>query len=262
MSAGFEPFDRAARRHARDRACVGVRGAVDAPLLEHAAAELAARHAMLAAPAGPWLQIGLLAPAGEGAIGMDPALGPAACWRRAGGMAVQADEDRLPFADHKLARISALMTLHGVNDLPGALILMRRALMPGGRLVAALPAGFSLGPLREALLAADAAAGHGAAVRLGPTVDPAEAAGLLQRAGFLEPVADVDTLTVRTASLARLVADIRAMGDSGWLVARARGLMTPRRWALAEAHFQAAAEPDGRVPVPVQLLYLSARAPG
>ncbi|MFA7440395.1 MAG: hypothetical protein WCZ66_05435 [Sphingomonadaceae bacterium] len=153
-----------------------------------------------------------------------------------------------------------MMSLHGVNDLPGALILGRRALKPGGRLFAVFPGGYSLAAVREAFLTADAASGRGVAPRLGPTVDPAEAAGLLQRAGLGDPVVDIDTVTIRYRRLADLARDVRGMGDSGWLATRQRGLTTPSRWAAAEAHFAGLAGDDGKVPVEVQLLYLTARA--
>lgn len=254
MSLPAEPFDRAARRRSRDRALALV--AHHDPVLRHVQSEIAARHALLGAPEGLHLRIGLLCGVADGDIGADPS---ARACAMAGG--VQCDEDRLPFRDASLARISSCMTLHGVNDLPGALILMRRTLVAGGRLVAGFPAGYSLGALRDALLKADLDAGAGVAARTGPTVDPAQAAALLQRAGFHEPVADVERLTIRVPSLAVLAKDIRGQGDSGWLAARPRGLMTPGRWAAAEALFQAGAGPDGRVPVGVELLYLSGRAP-
>lgn len=251
----FEPFDRNARRRARDRAAGLIAGR--AQILSHVEAEMAARAALLGpAPDGPELRIGLLLAPPPGAIACDPGLALA---RLHGG--VQCDEDRLPFADGSFGRITALMTLAGVNDLPGALLLCRRALKPGGRFIAAFPAGWSLGAVREAFLAADVAAGGGVAARLGPTVDPAEAAGLLQRAGFVEPVVEVDTLTIRVSSLMALARDVRAHGDSGWLAARARGLTSPRRWAAAETAFARSADVDGRIPVELQLLFLSGRAP-
>jgi len=251
----FEPFDRAARRRARDRAATLIAGRTE--ILAYVADELAARAKMLGPAAeGPELRIGLLLPPPAGAFSCDPGWALARCHG-----AVQCDEDRLPFSDESFGQITALMTLSGVNDLPGALILCRRALRQGGRFVAAFPAGWSLGAVREAFLAADVAAGGGIAARLGPTVDPAEAAGLLQRAGFVEPVVEVDTLTIRVSSLMALARDVRAHGDSGWLAARARGLTTPRRWASAEAVFAEGADPDGRVPVELQLLFLSGRAP-
>lgn len=254
----FVPFDRVARRRARDRAAglIAGRGQV----LAHVADELAARRELLGeGPEGLELVIGLLHPpdshvAGRHVVGLDPSPVLAA---RFGGTA--GEEDARHFDDGAFARVTAMMTLHGVNDLPGALLLCRRLLGPGGRFQAALPAGFSLGAVREAFLAVDVAAGGGVPARLGPTVDPAEAAGLLQRAGFVEPVVEVETLTLRYRSLADLARDVRAHGDSGWLNGRARGLTTPRRWAAAEAVFAEGSEADGRVPVLVQILYLSGR---
>ncbi|MGQ5702716.1 class I SAM-dependent methyltransferase [Sandaracinobacteroides sp. A072] len=251
----MEPFDRDARRRARDRAARLLGDRDD--ILRHVAGELAERARLLGpVPDGPALRIGLMVPPPQGVICADPGFDLA---RRHGG--VQCDEDRLPFADAAFAHIVGLMTLHGVNDLPGALILCRRALKPGGRFQAAFPAGLSLGGVRQAFLAADMQSGRGVPVRLGPAVDPAEAAGLLQRAGFVDPVAEVETLRLRFASLAALARDVRAHGDSGWLAARARGLTTPRRWMLAERAFAEGADPDGRIGVDLQILYLSARAP-
>ncbi len=253
--ASEEPFDRAARRRARDRASrlIGGRG----QLLAHVAAELAERQALLGpCPNGEALWIGLMGGLPAGHVGMDPS--PVLAGRHGG---VAGDEDRRHFGDGRFARVTAFMTLHGVNDLPGALILCRRALMPGGRFQAAFPAGLSLAGVRGAFLEADVAAGRGVAPRVGPTVDPAEAAGLLQRAGFVEPVAEVDTLKLRYRSLRDLALDVRAHGDSGWLAAREGGLTTPSRWAAAEAQFAQAADADGRVTTEVQILYLSGKVP-
>jgi SAM-dependent methyltransferase len=250
----FDPFDRQARRRARDRAATLIAGRTQ--VLKHVESELDARATLLPAPDGATLRIGLLLPPPPGAVAADPGFELA---RRHRG--VQGDEDRLPFADAAFARITAFMTLGGVNDLPGALLLCRRALQPGGRFLAALPAGGSLLEVREAFLAADSVAGLGVPARLGPGVDPAQAAGLLQRAGFQDPVAEMETLRLRVASLADLARDLRAHGESGWLAARSRGLTTPRRWAAAEAAFARGAEADGRIPMELRILYLAGRAP-
>ena len=253
--ADFQPFDSAARRRARDRAAGLIAGREQ--LLRHVEEELAARGEMPGAVAGAELRIGLLLPPPPASVGLDPSPRLAALHGDLTG-----EEDQRHFPDASFARITAFMTLHGVNDLPGALLLCRRMLLPGGRFLAAFPAGFSAGAVRDAFLDADIASGAGVPPRLGPTVDPAEAAGLLQRAGFAEPVADVETLTLRYRTLADFARDARAHGDTGWLAARPRGLSTPRRWAMAEAAFAAGAAADGRVPVEVQILYLSGKAVG
>jgi SAM-dependent methyltransferase len=223
-------------------------------LLRHAAEELRARRAMLGpGPDGPHLAIG----GGDGDVRMDPArarLGPM-------GLRVVADEDRLPFADSTFAEVRSLLTLHGVCDLPGALVLVRRVLRPGGRFLAVFPAGTCLQVVREAFFEADLADGGAVAARVGPTVDPAAGAGLLQRAGFVEPVAEVVPVAARYRTLADLARDLRAMGETGWLAARDRRPMTRARWAAAEAAFARQAEADGKVRVAIDLLLLSGRAP-
>ncbi len=250
----FLPFDAAARRRARDRAAGLISGREQ--LLRHIDEELAARRALLGpAPEGPELRIGLLLPPPEGSIGLDPS--PVLAKRHGG---LSGDEAQRHFDDGRFARVTALMTLHGVNDLPGALRLIRRALMSQGRFQAAFPAGFSAASVRDAFVAADGGETDAAIPRVGPTVDPAEAAGLLQRAGFADPVAEVVDLTLRYRTLADFALDARAHGDSGWLAARRRGLTTPRRWARAEDAFAAGRQQDGRVPVTVQILYVSGKA--
>ena len=116
------------------------------------------------------------------------------------------DEERpLPFAGFDF--IASLGTLDTVNDLPGALLHLRAALAPGGLLIASLIGAGSLPALRSAMLAAD---GERPAPRIHPMVDVRAGAQLLQRAGFADPVADGRSLTVRFASLDRLVGDLRA----------------------------------------------------
>lgn len=118
------------------------------------------------------------------------------------------DEERpLPFAG--LDFIASLGTLDTVNDLPGALLHARGALAPGGLLIASLIGAGSLPALRAAMLVAD---GERPAPRLHPMVDVRAGAQLLQRAGYADPVADGRTLTVRFASLDRLIGDLRGQG--------------------------------------------------
>ncbi|MFN7174800.1 MAG: SAM-dependent methyltransferase [Thermaurantiacus tibetensis] len=248
------PFDSRLRRRARARGrATGGAGF----LLAHAADELAAREALMPeGPPGPVLTWGAgpFTPPGHIAADLVPERLPAT------GLRLVCAEDQLPFGDATLARIRSVMGLHGVNDLPGALLLARRALLPGGRYLAVFPAGIALPQVRAAFLAADAAHG-GVAARVGPTVDPAGAAGLLQRAGFAEPVAEVVEVRARYPGLAALARDARAMGETGWLAARSRVPVTRGAWAAAEAAFARGAEADGKVPVTLELLFLSARKP-
>jgi len=179
-----------------------------------------------------------------------------------GGPRLVAEEDRLPIGDGRLAAIRSVLMLHGVNDLPGALVLARRALVPGGRFLGLFAAGLALPQLREAMLEADVGTGEGVAARVGPTVDPAQGAQLLARAGFAEPVAEVVPVRARYATLDDLAHDLRAMGETGWLAARSRRPLARAAWACARAAFARQAGPDGKVAVTAELLILSGVAPG
>jgi NADH dehydrogenase [ubiquinone] 1 alpha subcomplex assembly factor 5 len=140
--------------------------------------------------------------------------------RRAGGLAVAGDEEWLPFAPGSFDLIVASLSLHWVNDLPGALIQIRQALAPDGLFLASLPGLGTLQGLREALNAAEAETRGGVSPRVSPFPELRDLAGLLQRAGFAIPVADQDRLPMIYRSPMGLVSDLRAAGESNAVSAR------------------------------------------
>jgi SAM-dependent methyltransferase len=150
--------------------------------------------------------------------------------------AVQADEDRLPFADGAFDLVVSVGALDGVNDLPGALLLVRRALRPDGLFLGAFAGAGSLGRLRRAMLAADSVEGA-AAPRVHPQIDVRAAGDLLMRAGFALPVVDSQAVDVRFASLPDLVRDLRAMGATNVLAERSRRPLGRLGFAAAIADF-------------------------
>lgn len=178
--------------------------------------------------------------------------------RAAGG--VVCDEDRLPFAAGSFDLIVSAAALHGVNDLPGALVQLRRALKPGGFLIAGFVSGATLAPLRLAFTQAESELSGGASPRVSPMVDPAQGAALLQRAGFADPVADIDRRDVRYGNLFSLLRDLRAMGETSILAAREKRPMRRGLLLRAAELFQEGADADGRVTVPVEIVCLTARA--
>jgi len=169
------------------------------------------------------------------------------------------EEDRLPFADASFDLIVSAGTLQDVADLPGALLLARRVLVPDGLLIASFFGGASLSELRADLLAAESALTGRAAARVSPMVDAAEAGALLNRAGFALPVVDVDRLTVRYDSLFSGLADLHGAGGGNILVER----MPLRRDVLADAaaRFATRAGPDGRIAVGIDVITLTGWAP-
>jgi len=140
--------------------------------------------------------------------------------RRAGGLALAGDEEWLPFAPGSFDLIVASLSLHWVNDLPGALIQIRQALAPDGLFLASLPGLGTLQGLRETLNAAEAETRGGVSPRVSPFPELRDLAGLLQRAGFAIPVADQDRLPMIYRSPLGLVADLRAAGESNAVSAR------------------------------------------
>jgi len=178
------------------------------------------------------------------------------------GLRVQADEEALPFAAESLDLVVSTLALHWVNDLPGALIQIRQALKPDGLFLAAVLGAATLTELRQSLTAAEAELSDGAGPRVAPFADTFDAAGLLQRAGFALPVADVDRVTVRYEHPLKLIGDLRAMGETNVLVERARRPLSRAVLARAcEIYAERFADPDGRVRATFDILTMTGWAP-
>ena len=164
------------------------------------------------------------------------------------------DEEQ-PYPTGGFDLIASLGTLDTVNDLPGALIHLREALAPGGRVIAQFPGAGSLVNLRSAMLAAD---GDRPAARMHPMVDVRSAAQLLQRAGWSDPVVDGRTLKASYRSLDKLVSDLRDQGLGSVLASPAPPL-TRKGLERARSAFLEAAGPEGRVTESFEILTLTGR---
>jgi SAM-dependent methyltransferase len=178
------------------------------------------------------------------------------------GLAVAADAEALPFRDGALDLVVSGLGLHFVNDLPGTLVQIRRALKPDGLLVAALLGGDTLTELRQAFAAAEAEVEGGLSPRVLPFADLRDLGALLQRAGFALPVTDVDRLTVRYPSVLALMHELRRMGATNPLIDRRRRPL--RRATLArmlEIYDERFADPDGRIRATFEIVYLSGWTP-
>lgn len=174
-----------------------------------------------------------------------------------------ADDELLPFGNATLDLVVSALSLQWANDLPGALIQIRNALKPDGLFLGALIGGETLHELRDVLLSAESEISGGASPRVAPFADTREMGGLLQRAGFALPVADQDRFTVRYDTLFDLMKDLRAMGATSVLNARAQGRSATRSLFLraAELYAQRYADPDGRIRATFQIISISGWAP-
>ena len=178
------------------------------------------------------------------------------------GHRLQIDEEALPFAPASLDLVVSSLALHWVNDLPGTLIQVRRALKPDGLFLGAIFGGQTLTELRQCLIQAESDLTGGAGLRIAPFADAFDVAGLLQRAGFALPVADLDRVTVRYDHPLKLISDLRRMGETNALTdGRGRPLSRPvlaRAMALYQERFS---DTDGRVRATFDIMTMTGWAP-
>jgi SAM-dependent methyltransferase len=177
-------------------------------------------------------------------------------------LAVAADEEALPFRDGSLDLVVSALALQFVNDLPGTLIQIRRALKPDGLFLAAMLGGETLTELRRAFAESEVEIEGGVSPRVAPFPDLRDLGALLQRAGFALPVADVERVTVRYSTVFSLMHDLRRMGATNPLLERRR--MPLRRSTLlrmAEIYANRFADPDGRLRATFEIIWLSGWAP-
>ena len=172
------------------------------------------------------------------------------------------DEESLPLAPECFDLAVSALSLQNLNDLPGALVQLRRVLKPDGLFLGCLLGGQSLHELRTALAVAETEICGGISPRVAPFADVRDMGGLLQRAGFALPVADSEPITVRYAGIFGVMADLRAMGATNALTARLRKPST-RGFFLRAANIYAErfADPDGRVRATFEMIFLSGWAP-
>jgi SAM-dependent methyltransferase len=172
------------------------------------------------------------------------------------------DSEPLGVPPQSLDLAVSALALHYVNDLPGLLAQISRALKPDGLWLAAMLGGDTLTELRQSFAAAEAECEHGVSPRVAPFADLRDIGALLQRAGFALPVTDVDHIVVRYDSAFALMADLRRMGATNILVERRR---IPTRRAtllrMAQIYSERFADPDGRIRATFDVIWLSGWAP-
>jgi NADH dehydrogenase [ubiquinone] 1 alpha subcomplex assembly factor 5 len=271
LSADADPvrlFDRAllARRRARVAAAVAEHDFLLARIADDLAERLAIVRRSFPLAANIGAHHGLVSQAIQGIAGVERVIDVdatlAALLRSNTRLRVVAEDDALPFADASLDLVVSGLSLQLVNDLPGALVQIRRALKPDGLLLASLLGGATLKELREAWLAAEAEISGGASPRVAPFADVRDMGALLQRAGFALPVVDSETVIVTYANPLALMQEIKAMGASNMLISRRRTPVTRSLLLRAgEIYAKRFAGIDGRVPATFEILTLTAWAP-
>jgi SAM-dependent methyltransferase len=172
------------------------------------------------------------------------------------------DVEVLPFERESLDLVVSALAFQFVNDLPGVLAQIRRALRPDGLLLAAMIGGDTLTELRQSFAEAEAECEGGVSPRVAPFVDLRDVGSLLQRAGFALPVTDVDSLVVRYDNVFALMQDLRRMGATNVMIERRRAPTRPATMMrMAQIYAQRFADPDGRIRATFDIIWLSGWAP-
>lgn len=260
-------FDQALAAKRRERAMANT-GSGAGFLLDIAAQELAERlsvverHFDAAAELHGGTGIAARLALASGKIGGIERVETSASFAGPGQAVTIASLEDVPLQPASVNLVLSPLSLHLVNDTPGALVRIRRALKPDGLFLAAIPGAGTLSELRDVLLAAEAELMGGASPRVIPFVDVRDMGALLQRAGFALPVVDVETYTARYDSLFPLMRDIRAMGMANPLSGRSRRPV-PRALFVraAELYAERYSDPDGRIRASFSIIYASGWAP-
>ncbi|MEO0466282.1 MAG: methyltransferase domain-containing protein [Pseudomonadota bacterium] len=179
----------------------------------------------------------------------------------AGKSTLSGDPETLPFEENRFDLVTSALALHWINDLPGQLIQINRLLKPDGLFLGALFGAGTLMELRTCLMEAETEITGGAGLRVSPLPGLQDCAGLLQRAGFALPVADVDHITVRYDHPMRLMADLKGMGESAAFASVSSPLRRDVLMRMAELYLQRFSDPDGRIRASFEVVWLSGWAP-
>ncbi|MGQ0528144.1 MAG: methyltransferase domain-containing protein [Alphaproteobacteria bacterium] len=178
------------------------------------------------------------------------------------GPRVQADPELMPFANHSLDLVFSVLDLHSINDLPGALIQIRRALKPDGLFLAAMFGGETLFELRDSLTRAEIELKGGASPRVFPFADKQQMGALMQRAGFALPVIDSEILTVTYGDMMKLLADLRHMSEGNIIRGRDKKFTGKRYFTAAEKYYREHfTDKDGRLTASFEIIFLIGWAP-
>jgi NADH dehydrogenase [ubiquinone] 1 alpha subcomplex assembly factor 5 len=178
-----------------------------------------------------------------------------------GYMAVNYDEEWVPFAQNSFDLIIVEQSLHWTNDLPGALIQLKNCLKPDGLFLASLYGGSSLIELRQALIEAETNAHGGATPRISPFIDVRDAGNLALRAGFSLPVADTQIVQIEYANLRELFTDLKQMGESNAIKNRYKGLTTPRLFKNAEELYLTHSSSNNKITATFEIITITGWAP-
>ena len=144
----------------------------------------------------------------------------------------------LPFSENSVDFIFMSLTLLWTNDWAELLADCYRVLKPTGLLLFTTLGPDTLKEFRQAFSGIDSAE------HVHPFVDMHDIGDVLLKAGFENPVMDLEHIQFRYATLAQLTDDLRFTAAHNLSVRRRRGLLTPRQWQHVRENY-IKQQPDG-----------------
>lgn len=164
------------------------------------------------------------------------------------------DLDALPLQSGCVDMVWSNLTLQWCNDLDATFAGVRRVLAPNGLFMFSTLGPDTLRELRQAFGAVD---GYTHVSRFQDMHDIGDA---LARAGFAEPVMDMEHFTLTYDDVAGLMRDLKALGAHNATQGRRHGLAGKTAWRRMESAYEQLRR-DGRLPATYEVVYGHAWAP-
>lgn len=166
------------------------------------------------------------------------------------------EPELLPLADACCDLIFSNLALPWATDLDRVLAEFRRVLRPGGALLFSTLGPDTLLELRRSWAAAGSSYNH-----VNAFFDLHDIGDALLRARLVDPVMDMERLTLTYAHVDGLMHDLKTLGARNMTLGRPLCLTGKMRWQAVRKAYEQQRRPDGLLPVSCEVIYGHAWGP-
>jgi len=152
--------------------------------------------------------------------------------------------------------VVSCLSLHWVNDLPGSLVQIQKALQPDGLFLGAMFGGDTLFELRTSLQLAEVERDGGISPHISPMTDTRDISNLLGRAGFTMLTVDIDEVKVAYPSMWELMEDLQDMGEGNAIIGRQNVIHRDTLASASAVYKEMHGSEDGTIPATFQIIYM------
>ena len=161
---------------------------------------------------------------------------------------VRADAHKLPLLDHSVDFIFSNLAMHWFNDLAACLKEFKRVLKPNGLLLFSTLGPDTFKELRDSWARVDGD------VHVNQFWDMHDVGDALMHAGFLDPVMDMEYVTLKYQRLNDFMKELKALGVVNAMKGRSKGLMGKSKLQVLHAEYETYRKND-RLPVTYEVVY-------